>query len=162
MSKQIAMLWILALVALTSVMVGILYPKIDYSEFALLTDDQVKLYLEVPQNELLGLEMVTEEGPSIEVNAPVGYRLQSPLHFEIDITPREDASVDMATFRIAYRLGDNWLDVTRKMLRHGDVEGSRVRVSGVLLPVGQHAVRLTVSDSKKRQSETTVTFSVGE
>lgn len=162
MSKQIAMLWILALVALTSVIVGIFYPKIDYSEFSLLTDDQIKLYLEVPQNKLRDLEMVTEEGPYIDVKAPVGYRLNSPLNFEIDITPRDAAPVDMATFRIAYRLGDNWLDVTRKMLKQGDIEGSRVSVPGALLPVGQHAMRFTVSDSKKRQSETTVTFSVGE
>ncbi|MGR3603483.1 MAG: hypothetical protein ACU0FH_24030 [Heliomarina sp.] len=156
------MLWILALVALTSVMVGIFYPQIDYSEFALLTDDQIKLYLEVQKDNLRDLEMVTEEGPYIDVKSPVGYRLNSPLRFEIDITPREDAPVDMATFRIAYRLGDNWLDVTRKMLKQGDVEGSRVSVPGALLPVGQHAMRFKVSDSKKRQSETTVTFSVGE
>ena len=130
------------------------------SRFALLSDEQRKAYDALSDNDIRSLQVNSTDGPVIQVNAPSGYSLASPVDFDIRVEPRGGVPVDMGSIRIEYRLGPAWINMTRTLLKYAEINGSRLSARGAELPKGKHALRVSIEDVERRKTQATVSFTV--
>jgi hypothetical protein len=130
------------------------------ASFALLSDEEIAEFALAPSQKVRALTVRQASGPIINVSAPSGFSLNSPVDFDIQIEPRDGVAVDMGSLRIEYKLGQVWVNLTRRVMRQATVKGSRFVARGAELPPGFHALRLTVEDAKLRNTQVLVKFSV--
>lgn len=130
--------------------------------FALLDADQLAELAQNPSTKLRALTVTKANGPVINVMAPSGFSLSSPVDFNIQIRPRGDVAVDMKSLRIEYHLGPIWVNLTNRVMGQATINGTNFRARGADLPPGDHALRLTVRDEKSRVTQALVTFTVAK
>ncbi|WP_146345528.1 hypothetical protein [Falsiphaeobacter marinintestinus] len=140
-------------------------PALAGANFPLLTPDETTAYMNAPQPdddlaEDRAIAMVRADGPGIRVAAPSGFKLRSPVNFDIRIQPKDGIPVVMSSLKIEYRLGPIWTDVTGRLAGHGSVIGTQLKANGADLPLGKHQIRLTVTDSENRKTQAVVKFAV--
>lgn len=129
-------------------------------EFALLTDAELAEYAKLPQDKHRNLTINASDGPAIQVAAPQGFSLASPVDFDIQVQPRGGVPVDMSSIKIEYKMGPAWINMTRTIMKYASVKGSRLYARGAELPKGRHALRVSVKDAQQRVTQATVSFTV--
>lgn len=107
-----------------------------------------------------GFKLTRAEGPKISFASPNRDVLASPVNIDVNISPRDGVPVDMKSIRIDYKMGPGWINVTRRIMKHASVSGSRLYAKSAELPAGRHTMRLTINDSSKRQTQALVSFVV--
>ena len=128
--------------------------------FALLSPDEIGQYEDTPEPLTRNLTVNASNGPAIQVSAPKGYSLASPVDFDIRVEPRDGVAVNMASIKIEYKLGPAWINMTRRIMKYASVKGSRLYARGAELPKGQHALRVSIEDAQQRVTMATVQFTV--
>lgn len=128
--------------------------------FALLTSDEQTELEKNPTKLERSIGVTNTAGPLIKVSSPSGFSLKSPVDFDIVVEPQDGAPVDMQSIRIEYKIGPAWINVTNRILQYASIKGSRLFATGAELPSGNHALRVSVSDNKKRKTQAVVTFKV--
>lgn len=128
--------------------------------FSLLTAEEVQQRETVPQSAERSITVRSSAGPEIRVNAPQGFSLVSPVDFDIRVEPRDGVAVDMASITIEYKLGPAWINLTRRVMKHASVKGTRLYARGADLPAGNHALRVSIRDMNQRLTRATVNFTV--
>lgn len=128
--------------------------------FALLTPEEQMQYENVGSGAVRSIAIQSNAGPQIQIAAPQGFTLRSPVDFDIRVSPRDGVAVDMSTLRIDYRLGPAWVNVTNRIMRHAAIAGARLRARGAELPQGDHALRVSIRDAQQRVTQATVRFTV--
>lgn len=107
-----------------------------------------------------GLRAVKNDGPGIQVAAPQGDRLTSPINFDVTFTPRNGATPDLRSLRIEYKFGPFWKDITAPVLQAARIQGTRLRAAGAELPEGRHVIRMRIKDSMGRETVTRMDLTV--
>ena len=133
--------------------------------FALLTETEHEMFERHPAADgdaaiSRNLKLTVNDGPSILVASPSGFQLKSPVNFDVRIKPKNGVPVVMSTFKVEYRLGLIWANITGRLLGHGSVIGTQLKANGAELPNGKHKVRITVSDADGRKTRVEVSFAV--
>ncbi len=135
----------------------------EQEAFYLLTPDEMAELDNQPKiTESLdrGLTVTQSDGPFVNFNSPKKDIVQSPVNIDVDISPRGDTAVDLSSIRIDYRMGPAWINVTKRIMKHASVEGSRLLARSAELPIGRHTMRLSIQDEDKRRTRVTVSFVV--
>lgn len=130
------------------------------SGFVMLTAEEIAIIRDPAPPLKRGIQMTLSNGPEIQVSAPKGDALVSPVDIDIWVAPKDGVPVDMSTIKIEYRLGPTWINMTRRVMNYASVQGPRLFAKGAELPVGRHALRVSVQDTADRTTQATVSFSV--
>lgn len=150
----------LAVLAAAAAAFGALWLRPDAPRFDLLTEAEVIRRQSLPGTPERAISVKTADGPAIRVAAPQGFALVSPVDFDIRVEPRDGVAVDMASITIEYRLGPAWVNLTRRVMKHASVRGTRLTARGADLPAGSHALRVSVRDVDRRLTRAMVKFTV--
>lgn len=134
----------------------------DDEDFELLTPEEQSEYQNKGSGPDRAIAVLSDAGPTIEIAAPKGFTLSSPVDFDIRVAPRDGVPVDMSSLRIDYRLGPAWVNMTSRIMRYASVEGSRLFARGADLPRGDHALRVSIRDTQERVTQATVAFTVAD
>lgn len=130
------------------------------SGFVLLTAEEQSDFMNSPDELHRDLKVSSADGPNIQVSAPKGFSLVSPVDFDIRVEPRNGVAVNMKSIKIEYRIGPAWVNMTNRILKYASVKGSRLYARGAELPPGKHALRVSVNDAQNRVTQATVSFTV--
>lgn len=100
------------------------------------------------------------DAPRIRVIAPAlaGAPIGNPIRIDLAFVAAPDAEIDPASFRIQY--GALRLDVTDRLLARVRVLKTGLQVDQVAVPPGNHRLLLRIADTKGRQGEADLRFSV--
>jgi len=154
---RIAMLIVLAAIIAAS---AAHFLRPETPQFALLTEAEVIKRESLPLSADRAILVKSSDGPAIKVNAPQGFSLNSPVDFDIRVEPRNGVAVDMASITIEYKLGPAWVNLTRRVMKHASIQGTRLYARGADLPPGPHALRVSIRDMNQRLTRATVKFTV--
>jgi hypothetical protein len=113
-----------------------------------------------PPPEARALTALRDDGPRVVIHSPPGFRVGSPVDFDVEFVGRNGSAPDLATLRIEYDMGLFWTDVTTRLLAHARFSGSHLLAPGAKLPVGQHVLRFGISDRAGRRSLALVELTV--
>lgn len=128
--------------------------------FVLLTAEEQSDFNKAGDEAHRDLRVDSSDGPKIQVSAPQGYSLTSPVDFDIRVEPKNGVAVDMSSIKIEYRVGPAWVNMTNRILKYASIKGSRLYARGAELPPGKHALRVSVNDAQNRLTRATVSFTV--
>ena len=128
--------------------------------FVLLTAEEQAAFMQAPSETHRDLRVNASDGPNIEVSAPIGFSLTSPVDFDIRVKPKNGVAVDMKSLKIEYRLGPAWVNMTSRIMKYASIKGSRLFAQGAELPPGKHALRVSINDAQNRLTQATVSFTV--
>lgn len=106
------------------------------------------------------IQPVIRNGPEIVFHAPSATKLNSPVDFDVEFRPRGGIAPDVGTLKVEYDLGIAWLNITKKLLAHAKVSGTRLSSKRAQLPGGNHVLRMTIRDKQGRESQAILRFSV--
>ena len=149
-------------------------PVVAGESFSLLDNDQLEQHLEfissAPEVEILGLtdqtetlsrniESVSDSGPVLEINSPIGFDLVSPVDIDLSAKPREGYPVNMDSLKVEYK-SFVWFDVTKRVNANATFLSDRVFAENVDLPSGNHKLRISLMDQNGGLTSTIVTFKV--
>lgn len=156
---RVALFLVIALGLATTIMLTV-RDRTGTAGFPLLTAEEVQRRALAPTGGERAISVKSSAGPAIRVNAPQGFSLVSPVDFDIRVEPRDGVAVDMASITIEYRLGPAWINLTRRVMKHASVKGTRLYARGADLPPGSHALRVSIRDMNQRLTRATVKFTV--
>jgi len=92
------------------------------------------------------------EGPEITILSP---DLMADLKGEVAIKTifqaKDSASIDPASFRVKYKTGLGWFDVTKRVRKNAIVTSTGVEAEPMKLPKGKHKIRMSIHDDKGRE-----------
>lgn len=143
-----------------SVLVGMVSSDAEADGYELLT--AAEYALRKPKAPTRSITKMQNEGPEIVIHNPDGANdLRSPLDFDVEFRARS-ADPDMATLKLEYDLGLFWKDVTRRMADHAEITDNRIISRGAELPVGDHNLRLSISDKAGKITATEISFTIAD
>ena len=146
-------------------------PVVAGESFSLLDNDQLEQHLEfissagevelTDQTDTLSrsIESVSDNGPLLQINSPIGFDLVSPVDFDLSVKPREGHSVDLASLKVEYK-SFTWFNVTKKVKSNATFSDDRIFAENVDLPSGNHKLRISLMDRNGGLTSTIVTFKV--
>ena len=146
-------------------------PVVAGESFSLLDNDQLEQHLEfissAPEVELTdqaetlsrSIESVSDNGPVLEINSPIGFDLVSPVDIDLSAKPREGYPVNMDSLKVEYK-SFVWFNVTKKVKSNATFSEDRVFAESVELPSGNHKLRISLMDRNGGLTSTIVTFKV--
>jgi len=104
--------------------------------------------------------IVTPKGsPKINVKKPaISGVVVSPTNIEISFEAGEDAQIDVDSLEVLY----GWLalDITDRIKKHAKLSVKGLVASNVSLPEGEHTITIIIKDSKGREAEKELSFSI--
>ena len=160
MSKTRLIIAAISILAAGAILAARYIPDGGPAGFALLSQEELEQYTGADLAKERSITVNSSNGPKINVSAPNGYTLASPVDFDIQIEPRDGVAVDMASIRIEYKLGPAWVNMTRRIMKYAKIKGARLYARGAELPKGRHALRVSISDAQNRRTRATVAFTV--
>lgn len=151
---------LVAALVVVSLAVWLIWSDRSSTGFVLLTAEEQTDFMRNPDELHRELKVSSSEGPNIQVSAPKGFSLVSPVDFDIRVEPRNGVAVNMKSIKIEYRIGPAWVNMTNRILKYASIKGSRLYARGAELPPGKHALRVSVNDAQNRVTQATVSFTV--
>ena len=148
-------------------------PVVAEESLPLLDDDQLEQHLEsidgtgevefADRTETISrsVEIVSDNGPLLQINSPIGFDLVSPVALDFSVKPREGYPVDMASLKVEYK-SFTWFNVTKRVKANATFRDDRFFAEDVKLPRGNHALRISVKDLNGGLTSAIVTFKIRE
>ena len=148
-------------------------PVVAGESFPLLDNDQLEQYLEsisgagegeiTDQTDTLSRSMVSvsDNGPLLQINSPIGFDLVSPVDLDFSAKPREGYPIDIESLKVEYK-SFVWIDVTKRVNANATFLSDRVFAEGIEMPSGIHKLRISLMDLNGGLTSTIVTFMVRE
>ena len=113
-----------------------------YAGTVLITEQEAGL---PPLRGVLGSRSITR-GPRIDLIEP-GQVAYSPLHFQVRFQSFGGADINVRSLRAVY-LKNPEVDITARIARFADASG--IDIPDAEVPVGQHYIRIEITDSEGR------------
>lgn len=106
------------------------------------------------------LTVTASDGPEIIVHSPqTSGDLSSPLDFDVEFRARS-AEPLIGSLLLEYDLGLFWKDITNRLADHAEVTENRIISRGAELPVGDHHLRMSISDLAGKTTTTSIVLTV--
>jgi len=131
------------LTAIVSSAVAFLFPLVATAQIQLITKDEASR----PDGQFFNTRAITR-GPSIQL-ASENDVTGAGFLFKVAFEPKGGATIDTKSLRVEY-LKDPVIDLTPRLLSH--INGNKLEVAQAKVPLGRHALRVTVKDSEGRQT----------
>lgn len=122
----------------------------------LVTADEAR-HPDAPSMLLQGLERAVTTGPEIEIIKPgKASEHPRPIDIQVDFQP-QGAPVDLGTLKVTYVKLLN-IDITDRVKPYASADG--IRLERADLPSGTHTVRVSIADTRERESAATFTVKI--
>ena len=106
-----------------------------------------------------GFTSVAKGSPKINVEKPtISGEVASPTNIEISFEADDGAQIDVESLEVLY----GWLalDITDRIKEHAKLSAKGLVASNVSLPEGDHTITIVIKDSKGRETEKELSFSI--
>jgi len=106
--------------------------------------------------------VTANDGPEIIVHTPeTSGDLSSPLDFDVEFRARS-AEPLIGSLILEYDLGLFWKDITSRLSDHAEITENRIISRGAELPVGDHHLRMSISDLAGKTTTTNMVLTVSK
>lgn len=97
------------------------------------------------------------EAPRIVIEKPdIGADVAAPVDVSVRFETAGDAEIDIDTLRIRY----GWFDITQRVRDSMEVTGDGISGKITSMRNGKHTLKVTISDSFKREGKASIVFHV--
>jgi len=106
-----------------------------------------------------GITVAPKGSPKINVKKPaISGVVASPTNIEISFEADEGAKIELDSLEVLY----GWLalDITDRIKKHAELSAKGLVASNVSLPEGDHTITIVIKDSKGRETEKELSFSI--
>jgi len=129
--------------------------------FQLISDSEYQNQLGFKRPPVLtrGFTVTPKGSPKINVKKPtISDVVASPTNIEISFEASDDAQIDVDSLEVLY----GWLalDITDRIKKHAELSVKGLVASNVSLPEGEHTITIIIKDSKGREAEKELSFSI--
>ena len=115
-----------------------------------------------PSSATRSLTVTASDGPEIIVHSPeTSGDLSSPLDFDVEFRARS-AEPLIGSLLLEYDLGLFWKDITSRLADHAEITENRIVSRGAELPVGDHHLRMSISDLAGKTTTTKIVLTVSK
>jgi len=124
------------------VLLIVLAVGVSAQSLQLIREDEAKL---TPIPNKLATRAITR-GPGVKMISPE--QVSGTFPFKVVFEPRGDAKIDRNSIKVEYLKGSG-IDLTDRLKQ--SIKTSSIEVFAALAPVGEHPIRVSVTDSEGRQ-----------
>jgi len=106
-----------------------------------------------------GFSITPKGSPKINIKKPtISGVVASPTNIEISFEADDDAQIELDSLEVLY----GWLalDITDRIKEHAELSAKGLVASNVSLPEGDHTITIVIKDSKGRETEKELSFSI--
>jgi len=106
-----------------------------------------------------GFTIAPKGSPKINIKKPtISGVVASPTNIEISFEADKGAKIDVESLEVLY----GWLalDITDRIKEHAKLSAKGLVASNVSLPEGDHTITIVIKDSKGRETEKELSFSI--
>jgi len=106
-----------------------------------------------------GFAVTSKGSPKINIKKPtISGEVVSPTNIEISFEAGEGAEIELDSLEVLY----GWLalDITDRIKKHAELSAKGLVASNVSLPEGDHTITIVIKDSKGRETEKELSFSI--
>ncbi len=101
----------------------------------------------------------SKNAPKIVIDfPPLSTGVISPTNIQVKFKAAGDASIVADLLKVLY--GFFSLDITDRIKKHATISSSGLIANNVELPKGEHTITIRIKDTKDREAEKDVTFSI--
>lgn len=102
---------------------------------------------------------VSKNAPKIVIDfPPLSTDVISPTNIQVKFKAVDDASIVVDSLQVLY--GFLSLDITDRIIKHAAISSSGLTANNVELPEGEHTITIRIKDTKEREAEKDITFSI--